>query len=314
MHSMVRVRRRPGQARAPGRGAGKRFVAGGIHPLVVPGRQRAATVMQIRRPAGAYSTAACRAPPPRPRPIPSAAPPPPPIRLRPGRPPARAIRASSRVGAGSPPRAGSLSPSRKRSGAPSPAANPGCCTPPPAWARPTPHGLGPLLGPEGNPRRAAAADGALDHAAAGARQPTPPGARPRGGRAAACPGPWTCAPATLRRASARRQAKRLPTALVTTPESLSLLLARPDCARALRALRGVDRRRVARADGEQARRAGGARTGAPARLRARAARLGPVGDARQPRRGAAPRCSGLARGARPHRARARRPSASDRHR
>ena len=67
--------------------------------------------------------------------------------------------------------------------------------------------------------------------------------------------PWTVesrtgdTPARIR----ARQRERLPTALVTTPESLSLLLTRDDAAAAVRPPRARGRRRVARAAGLQAR-------------------------------------------------------------
>ena len=75
------------------------------------------------------------------------------------------------------------------------------------------------------------------------------------------------------------------TALVTTPESLSLMLTRDERARRARPRPHGDRRRVARADGIEARRPGAARAGAAEALASRPRRLGPVGDARQPRRG-----------------------------
>jgi ATP-dependent Lhr-like helicase len=74
---------------------------------------------------------------------------------------------------------------------------------------------------------------------------------------------WACAPATRRAPSARGRTA-LPTALVTTPESLTLMLTRERAAGAGRRAHR-DRRRVARADRQQARRAGAAGAGAAAR-------------------------------------------------
>ena len=83
-----------------------------------------------------------------------------------------------------------------------------------------------------------------------------------------------------------RQDRRLPTALVTTPESLSLLLSRADWRERFAHVHGGRRRRMARAAGVEARRAGRARARAPARLASGTARVGTVGHARQSRRGA----------------------------
>ena len=147
--------------------------------------------------------------------------------------------------------------------------------------------LGPLvLGPAGSARPAAAADAAVDHAAARARE------RHRRSRWRArrrrCNAHWTVDVRTGDTSSSARarQAMRLPTALVTTPESLTLLLSRADW-----------RERFAHVDAVivdewhelLASKRGVQIELALARLRAlrpAAAHLGPVGDARQPRRGA----------------------------
>ncbi len=95
-----------------------------------------------------------------------------------------------------------------------------------------------------------------------------------------------CAPAMPARATSAWRAPGKLDVLVTTPESLSLLLSYPDTARAVRRPALRHRRRVARAARQQARRAAAACAGAVARAGARAADLGPVGDAGQPGRGA----------------------------
>ena len=98
---------------------------------------------------------------------------------------------------------------------------------------------------------------------------------------------WTLGIRTgdTRAGRARAQDRRFPTALVTTPGSLSLMLTREQRARRARRRAHRDRRRVARADGQQARRAGAARARPPEALEPGPRRLGTVGDARQPRRG-----------------------------
>ena len=62
---------------------------------------------------------------------------------------------------------------------------------------------------------------ARSRATPGSRWPRPPGRSHR-------TGPWTCARATRATPTRARQARRLPTVLVTTPESLSLFLSRAD--------------------------------------------------------------------------------------
>ena len=121
---------------------------------------------------------------------------------------------------------------------------------------------------------------------------------PRRSASSACRGAWACAPATPRRPTARARTGAALDAMVTTPESLSLLLSRADQARTFGALHARHRRRVARAHRQQARRAGRARARAAARARAGASRLGPVGDARQSRRSARRAAAADAAGAR----------------
>ena len=126
---------------------------------------------------------------------------------------------------------------------------------------------------------AAAAVGAVDHADARARRRHRSRARARrGGAAAALDGRR----AHRRHAAAERarQDAALPTALVTTPESLSLLLSRADWRERFAHLRARRRRRMARAP----RRASAAcrsssRSRGCARCNPRCG-LGPVGDAR----------------------------------
>ena len=96
------------------------------------------------------------------------------------------------------------------------------------------------------------------------------------------------------RATAGPQAAQ---ALVTTPESLTLLLTRADARERTAQRAHGGRRRVARDDRQQARRAGAAGAGAPAALEPAARGVGAVGHARQPgRRDAA--CCWRARGRR----------------
>ena len=66
-----------------------------------------------------------------------------------------------------------------------------------------------------------------------------------------------------------RQTRSLPSALVTTPESLSLLLSRPMRTSSFKHLRHGHRRRMARAAGQQARRAGATGAGAAAAVASR---------------------------------------------
>ena len=130
-----------------------------------------------------------------------------------------------------------------------------------------------------------AAHAVVDHAAARRWRPT------RSNRcAAAVDGlgvPWTVELRTSDTPSSarRRQKERLPTALVTTPESLSLLLSLPRCPGPPRVAEVRRRRRVARVDGHQARRAGRAGPRPPPRPPAGPAHLGVVRHPRQHGRG-----------------------------
>ena len=151
-----------------------------------------------------------------------------------------------------------------------------CCTPPPAAARPTrcgsarcARGCAGCRGAGAQPRRrcsvlwltpmrALAAD-----TARALQQPL--------ADAGAAVDASACAPATRRAAERARQDRRLPTALVTTPESLTLLLTRERAREELRRAAHGDRRRMARADRQQARRAGAAGAGAAAALEPAAA-------------------------------------------
>ena len=140
--------------------------------------------------------------------------------------------------------------------------------------------------------RGATAARALDHAAPRARR-RHRGRAPRADRGLrACRGPSSRAPATPPPAIRARQRERLPTALVTTPESLSLLLTREDAAALFDHLRARGRGRVARAAGLQARRADRARARPAAPLPAGAPHAGALRHARQsrhrPRRAARP--------------------------
>ena len=186
--------------------------------------------------------------------------------------------------------AGSRSLSSARSGRRWPRAAAACCTRPPAPARPTPSGS--------------------------ARSPAPPASACRRGGASAPPlgvlwlTPMRALAADSARAITRAARRARPrrwsvgirtgdTALGRAREAGPPLpdrardharIAQPDAdarGRAGRARRRPHRhrRRVARADGQQARRPGAAGARAAAALEPGPRRLGPVGDARQPRRG-----------------------------
>ena len=174
--------------------------------------------------------------------------------------------------------------SRRRCGRRTRPAKADSSTRPPAWARPMPRHSGRCVrrptGAEADPPPLTLA---LAHAAARARRRHRPRARPRDRRAE---------PALDRRRAHRRHVGLRPHAPgATAADRAGHHAGEPDAdalarglARALRASRRGDRRRVARTDVQQARRAGGTRAGAAARRAAGPARLGPVGDAGQPRR------------------------------
>ena len=189
-----------------------------------------------------------------------------------------------RRGAGSPRRAGVLSRSRKRCGPRTRAATPDSSTRRPEWARPWRPRCrrccsAPRAGPTPRPRSRCCGSRrcARSPATPASRWHAPPARSRRTGRS-------TCAPATPRPAARARQGRRLPTALVTTPESLTLLLARADWRERFAHLAAVVVDEWHELMGTQARRADRARTRAAARPASGAAGLGALCDAREPRR------------------------------
>ena len=121
------------------------------------------------------------------------------------------------------------------------------------------------------------------------------------------------APATHRRSERAALTRKPPRLLVTTPESLTLMLTQERARDTFASLVVRCRRRMARAYGQQAGRADAACARAPSSFLPGPCNLGPLGDARQSRRGEARASRSSRRAARSARRGAARQAAGHRH-